>query len=365
MGKLDCDKDPKTGCEVEPTTNVDHCGGCGMGCTTPNGTMACMDSMCSFVACNANFDDCTPAAGCETDLLSDPHHCTACGKSCNGGACKAGVCNPPILVAKIPFAPSKFAIFKDVIYVGSRSSTGDFASVSIAGGNPLLIGSTPGFTNAVEVNTDGIFVAASQGAIRMNLDGSNKFNYGSNNQSSRGIGTTGNDVYWTTLNTIKKGQIMFGLPITLWSGITTANGLFITPNAIMYWTLNDGAIWSSPTADFAPKQISIGPPTANNIFADLKNVYWSSAKGIHWSPISGGNSIELASSTAVRSVAIDATHLYWTDETAGLVQRIVKDGSAPAEVLALDQAGPYGLALDSQFVYWSDSTSSEIWKLPK
>lgn len=366
-GKLDCDMNPMTGCEVNPATNVDHCSACGMACKTPNGTMTCMDSMCAFDTCNTGFADCNKFIpdGCEVDLLSDPHNCTACGASCKGGTCKAGVCTTPELVAKTAFSPGKMAIFKDVIYFGSRSTNGEFASVPVAGGTPVLLGTVPGSTNAVVVSVDGIFVAASAGVQRMALDGSNKVSYG--NQTARGIAVTPNEVYWTTLSNIRKGQLIaLPLPITVATTASSALGLFIdNKNEMMYWSLVDGSLWSSPLAPFSQKQLATGPLSANNVVSDAKNVYWSSTKGVHSVSTTGGNVIDFGGSSSVRSVSVDATYVYWTDETGGLVQRALKDGSAAAEIVAIDQAGPYGLALDSQFVYWSASGGNEIWKLPK
>ena len=128
---------------VEPTSSVNHCGGCetkcpdvpngetkcslgqcgftchpdfheclgrcaaandatacGPGCAlcpaAANATPSCTADQCGFV-CAAGFGDCNlePEDGCESTFASDPLNCGECGKSCNGGTCTSGVCSPP------------------------------------------------------------------------------------------------------------------------------------------------------------------------------------------------------------------------------------------------------------------------------
>lgn len=111
----------------------------------------------------------------------------------------------------------------------------------------------------------------------------------------------------------------------------------------------------------------MGPSGAGDIVADATKVYWSSTKGLHNAPLGGGGTTDLVgTATTARSIAVDSNYLYWTDEGKGLVQRVPKDAaSLEPEVLALDQAKPYGLAVDTQFVYWTNSDSGDIWKVAK
>jgi len=366
-GKLDCDKDPKTGCEVDPTSNVDHCSACGMACTTPNGTMECLASTCSFVACNTNFDDCNglKADGCEVDLMTNPYNCGACKVQCGGGACNAGVCNPPILVAKASFPAGKMTIFKGELFFGSRSTMGEIGRVSVTGGTPTIIGTSPGFTNAIATNGKTVFIAASAGALRVDFDGTNKYTYGS--QASRGIDASTSTVYWSTLTSIRSAPAIGANSTTFWSGLDQAIGVTLAGTSTLYWTTTDGSVWSSPTSPSGGKPIAMGPSGAGDIVADTKNLYWASTKGLHRAPLDGGNTTNLVvTSVTARSIAVDDNYVYWTDEGKGLVQRVptIATDSMP-ETLALDQMKPFGLAVDSQFVYWTNSDTGEIWKLPK
>jgi sugar lactone lactonase YvrE len=55
-------------------------------------------------------------------------------------------------------------------------------------------------------------------------------------------------------------------------------------------------------------------------------------------------------------VAIDSTHIFWTDYDAGMVWKAPLDGGAPV-VIAYQQLGPDGIALDATNVYWTDNAS--------
>ncbi len=99
-GLEDCDGDPINGCEAFTTSNLQHCGGCGMACTArPHSAANCVAGACVY-ACAPDFGDCDgdPVNGCETDLDTSPAHCGGCGYACTApwprtvATCTAGGC---------------------------------------------------------------------------------------------------------------------------------------------------------------------------------------------------------------------------------------------------------------------------------
>lgn len=58
------------------------------------------------------------------------------------------------------------------------------------------------------------------------------------------------------------------------------------------------------------------------------------------------------------SLAVDATHVYLVDINANLVQRQVKDGSAPLETIAAGLNAPRGTCVDATYVYFVDYIST-------
>ena len=73
-------------------------------------------------------------------------------------------------------------------------------------------------------------------------------------------------------------------------------------------------------------------------------------------PKSGGAAITLASGQgSIRGLAVDATHVYWTNaRTAeGLVMKVALDGGTPV-MIASQQATPNSVAVDATSVYWTN-----------
>jgi Cys-rich repeat protein len=113
QGFLDCDNNPKNGCETAAANDRNNCGMCGVacgqgqvcingGCTCANcaitnATTKCVNNMCVFDKCVAGFGDCNNNLndGCEIQFSNDKNNCGACGNVCpnNLANCVQGVCS--------------------------------------------------------------------------------------------------------------------------------------------------------------------------------------------------------------------------------------------------------------------------------
>ncbi|MCA9614036.1 MAG: hypothetical protein KC586_14865, partial [Myxococcales bacterium] len=98
-GLLDCDRDPSTGCEVDPSADSAHCGACDVSCGPyAHASGMCVAGACDF-DCDVGYADCdlSSANDCESELLTSPIDCGACGNRCPAAAnatpaCAAGSC---------------------------------------------------------------------------------------------------------------------------------------------------------------------------------------------------------------------------------------------------------------------------------
>ncbi|MGK3992346.1 hypothetical protein [Sorangium sp. So ce1024] len=104
-GFADCDGNTANGCEVNTSTSLANCGGCGTVCALPNAAEACLGGTCVLTACEPGFVNCDgdPANGCEVNTASDLAHCGGCNiacalpnaaEACLGGTCVLGACEP-------------------------------------------------------------------------------------------------------------------------------------------------------------------------------------------------------------------------------------------------------------------------------
>lgn len=100
-GFADCNNNKQTdGCETNTTNSPQNCGACGVVCSAPNATSACVSGSCAIASCNTGFGNCngSPVDGCETNLNASPTHCGGCGVVCSSNnvpapTCQSGTCN--------------------------------------------------------------------------------------------------------------------------------------------------------------------------------------------------------------------------------------------------------------------------------
>ena len=80
-GQTDCTS-VGAGC-VNTNTSLEHCGGCGMACSSVGGTSTCASGACR-ITCNSGVGNCDGNAlnGCE-QTLNTLSHCGGCGMPCN------------------------------------------------------------------------------------------------------------------------------------------------------------------------------------------------------------------------------------------------------------------------------------------
>jgi hypothetical protein len=80
QGWVDCNGAPADGCEIDTTSDIANCGGCGKSCSGAHAQVKCESGMCVLVACDPGWADCNGevADGCESQL-GTPTNCASCG----------------------------------------------------------------------------------------------------------------------------------------------------------------------------------------------------------------------------------------------------------------------------------------------
>jgi hypothetical protein len=97
---------------------------------------------------------------------------------------------------------------------------------------------------------------------------------------------------------------------------------------------------------------------------DTELFYSTGLLSIGRRPIAGGPTLELgSSSTSVRGMTSDATHVYWT-ELSGVVRGVEKNGGAPFDASYV-VGNPTELTVDTTHLYWVFPDGGRVAMAPK
>jgi hypothetical protein len=149
---------------------------------------------------------------------------------------------------------------------------------------------------------------------------------------------------------------------------TTITALALVPSAhaFIYWGNSDGTIGRANDDGSGVSQSFItGTNVACGVAIDGSHIYWTNdndgtigranidGSGINQSLITGG--------TNTCGIAVDASHIYWTNNIpSGSLGRANIDGGSPNQTLISPLTFPCGVAVDSQHIYWANRDAATI-----
>lgn len=116
----------------------------------------------------------------------------------------------------------------------------------------------------------------------------------------------------------------------------------------------------------SPVTLADGQYLPSAIAVDGPNVYFTTSYNLKKVPVAGGPVVDLAPSedAGYAQIAIDATHVYWTNYTwEGSTMRIPKAGGMPETLDSGDQ-WPSGIVVHNGQVYWSALSDNVIKQAP-
>jgi hypothetical protein len=134
-----------------------------------------------------------------------------------------------------------------------------------------------------------------------------------------------------------------------------------TGTTVMSATLDGTTV--SMIASGAGSSASLGGARNKAIAVDASSVYWSEGGGaIRSAPRVGGPATTLADGQDVPgAIGIDAERLYFA--TVGGIREVALGGGSPGDVVAGENAA--SLALDATRIYWTNATRGIIASVPK
>lgn len=141
----------------------------------------------------------------------------------------------------------------------------------------------------------------------------------------------------------------------------------------LYWLLDaigQGAVMKMAIGGGAPVAVAKGLVQPSSLQIDASAAYWiayGDQAGIHKVPLAGGPTTQLVSSSTpmpIQRLALDATHVYFSDVADGSVKKVDK-GGGPTVTVHAGLSGPTDLAIDELGVYVIESgDSGAIVRLP-
>lgn len=185
------------------------------------------------------------------------------------------------------------------------------------------------------------------------------------NKADQGIAVTKDAIYWASfygdsIVGVRLNELEGGAPKTFASGEPHPTGLIADQGQLYWTTYDDGGVHRAPLD---------GGAIATYV-ANLKNpgcFALDSAKAVYVSQFKDGGVVRANGNTIVPviaghdgpwGVALDGTHLYWTDYGAGAVWRSDLDGGS-AMSISTNEVHAGCLALDATHLYWVTAGDSD------
>ncbi len=175
-----------------------------------------------------------------------------------------------------------------------------------------------------------------------------------------------------------------GAPVTLASKQDGRANLAVD-DANVYWTDcgttarkgEDGAVFKVAKTGGAPQVVATGQSCPGGVAADATNVYWQSAGTIYKADKRGSTPVALATNGG-SALVLDDANVYWArvesasrttyrscaDERSALY-RVSKNGGATTKLADWQGLSSAKLALDAQNIYWANDCANGIWKIVK
>lgn len=279
--------------------------------------------------CGGGLEDCDmdPANGCEVNTTSDSQHCGACGRSCFGGACVSGQCGPTTLATGTN--PWALAVSPTHLY-WTNLAGGSVSGVALNGGLPVTITSVSS-PNGIALNGTTLFVTSDANRIGSVPSSGGSFGAIITGISAAGIATDGTHLFWgaQSAGTIHRALLNGSSPSTIQTGENWPNQL-ASDATHLYWINSGnipgtGALRRRSHSTGAVESLWTGVNGGYGVAVSSTHVYWTHyADGtVSRMPKTGGAAeVMVSNEPEVQGVAVDAISLYWTTSAGNLVRRM-------------------------------------------
>jgi sugar lactone lactonase YvrE len=332
------------------------------------GDASCPSGCPLGAGCEAGVCVCPPGeivcGGACVDEMTSAEHCGGCGLACSTG-CNAGRC---VVVLHSGGGPEALAVNNTDVYWTDRLT---IWSVPIDGGPTRPVGNVAGSTLGLALNATDLFWTESTGTVEtMAIDGGTIRILASGQSFPEVLTIDSHNVYW--VNTAADAGAVMMTPHDSDGSAPTVLATPQTPppdvavnGAAVYWTVygtsTDGGATGSVQRlvlgrDGGPVTTLIGGMNQPmGIAVDSSNVYWANAGAgtIMRIPASGGTAVTLATSASPATLVVDTASVYWVSRGSGEVLKVPIDGGLTT-TLATGLSNPVFVVVDPVSAYVTD-----------
>lgn len=328
---------------------------------------------------DAGADQSTPdaqpdAATCVTDTQTDAKNCGRCGHDCLGGKCSAGVCQVATVLTGLVSPWHVYANETHLFVTSTGQDGGPVVKrplVRIDRTTMQAADLLPSGASAWDVAFDGktAFVSGN-GRIYTVADGAAAAQAlpGDALPAITGIALTPTRVYVASFYS----NVLIGVPRAGGASVFTT----VVPNVetipfdgkYVYVGEQGDRKWSrlDKASDVRSDWVATPGPMRRSRL-DGTTLYWMSGDGTSWYTTDTASGVTtshaLPGHYGIGDLVTNATHVFLSTRSEGIVYRIPKSDLSKAEVYLRDQAGPVGLFADATSLFWVNQTSGELQRL--
>jgi virginiamycin B lyase len=129
-------------------------------------------------------------------------------------------------------------------------------------------------------------------------------------------------------------------------------------DAVVYWSGGDGTPLGRAELDGSHVQTFGLVADAGSVAVDASHIYWTSGLRLRRADLDGSHSRALFDGFARNGIAVDANHVYWAADTS--IGRADVDGSNPEPSFISGVHTACGVAVDDGHIYWGEADGNTV-----